>query len=441
MKAKFSSFFLPLLFLVFAQTLIGSTKPETLVLRAVSENSADSAPAIAELRELGPAGVDLLFKTYAREINEQVANPLLPATPEWQRLSAALDAVAQQKNSYLSGLYWYTDLEQAKAAARASGKPILSLHLLGKLSDEYSCANSRFFRTVLYSNAEVSKMLRERFILHWQSERPAPRVTIDFGDGRKLERTLTGNSIHYVLDADGQVIDALPGLYAPAAFLRSLYQMWADFKNPTLFAKNPQTTFPQPYLRARLNAIKIAWFADIQRAGGKIPAGTVFVELGPEGAPTALAAASGAMTKMITEVNILRATTRVPVNLGQITDADTWNRIAQLHQAEAQLDSRSQGLILRQNRDLLVNDARKYNAFVALVNRLQQSIALDTVRNEYLMHAKLYEWLLADKERDVSKLNKKVYSELFLTPASDPWLGLYSPDVYTALDGGGLSRN
>ena len=35
-------------------------------------------------------------------------------------------------------------------------------------------------------------------------------------------------------------------------------------------------------------------------------------------------------------------------------------------------------------------------------------------------------------------LNKKVFAELFLTPASDPWLGLYSPETYVALDGGGV---
>ena len=117
-------------------------------------------------------------------------------------VSAALGTVAQQKNSYVAGLYWHTDLESAKKASAASGKPILSLRLLGKLTDEFSCANSRFFRTVLYSNADVSSYLRESYVLHWQSVRPVPTVTIDFGDGRKLERTLTGNSIHYILDAE-----------------------------------------------------------------------------------------------------------------------------------------------------------------------------------------------------------------------------------------------
>ncbi|HEV7573773.1 MAG TPA: hypothetical protein VGQ21_19940 [Thermoanaerobaculia bacterium] len=50
-------------------------------------------------------------------------------------------------------------------------------------------------------------------------------MTIDFGDGRVLHRTITGNSIHYLLDATGRPLDALPGLYAPKAFLAQLREM------------------------------------------------------------------------------------------------------------------------------------------------------------------------------------------------------------------------
>jgi hypothetical protein len=383
-----------------------------------------------------------LFQTYAREINEQVSNPLLAATPEWRRLSAALDSVSQQKDSYLSGLYWYTDFAQAKAAARAAGKPIISLRLLGKLNEEYSCANSRFFRTILYSNAEVSKLLREKFILYWESERPAPRVTIDFGDGRKLERTLTGNSIHYVLDSNGQVIDALPGLYGPAAFVRSLNEVEAVSKywgqegdargtHPPYWAYQPD----------RLRRITVEWLRDTERIGGRAPQGfTVYRD--EQGTPTAMDVANRAMTKMVTEVQILQGLTAGPEALGKMTYDGAWNKIAQLHAADAQLDARSIGLIKRQTQRGLLAFRSKLNpdtTLKALIEKLQTNIALDTVRNEYLLHTKLYVWLIADHQRtDLSALNKRVYAELFLTPASDPWLGLYSPEVYTALQGGGL---
>lgn len=444
MRAKFSIAFLLLFLLVAVESVSAKTSPEALALKAVSSKPAESAPAISELRALGPAGLNAMFQVYAREIDEQITNPLLSPTPEWQRLSAALDAVSQQKDSYLSGLYWYTDFAQAKRAAGASGKPILSLRLLGKLSEEYSCANSRFFRTILYSNAQVSKMLRERFVLYWQSERPAPRVTIDFGDGRKLERTLTGNSIHYVLDSKGNVIDALPGLYGPAAFMRSLARMEEVSGRWGLPPAPGDTREPYwGYQPSSLRKITLDWLADTEKIGGKAPQGFV-VTRNDDGTPNALEIASRAITKSISEVDILRAMTAGPEALGKMTDEAAWNRIAQLHIADAQLDARSIGLILRQTQSaLLVNGGKSSanDALAKLIEKLQTNIALDTVRNEYLLHTKLYVWLAAEHQRsDLNALNKKVYAELFLTPATDPWLGLFSPDVYTALEGGGISR-
>ena len=447
MRPRFSGSFLLLFLLFFTQTLYAKTSPGALALKAVSENRAESGPAISQLRAMGPAGLSALFQAYGPEIDEQVSNPLRAATPEWQRLSAALDAVSQQKDSYLSGLYWYTDLGQAKAAARVTGKPILSLRLLGKLSEEYSCANSRFFRTILYSNAEVSKMLRDRFILHWQSVRPAPRVTIDFGDGRKLERTLTGNSIHYILDSTGRPVDALPGLYGPAAFMRSLARMeeasrhWGE-QPPADGSRQPFWAYHPDSLRK----ITLDWLSDTEKIGGQAPQGFV-VRRNENGTPQALEIASLAITKMVTEIETLRRMTAGSQALGTITDEAAWNKIALLHLADAQLDARSIGLIQRQTQKAFQAGGSKSTAektLANLVRKLEMNIALDTVRNEYLLHTKLYAWLVADPNRfdriDLDALNKKVYAELFLTPASDPWLGLFSPETYLALEGAGISR-
>ncbi|MGH9960709.1 MAG: hypothetical protein ACREBC_26905, partial [Pyrinomonadaceae bacterium] len=320
--------------------------------------------------------------------------------------------------------------------------PIVSLRLLGKLSEEFSCANSRFFRTILYSNAAVSKALRERFILHWESVRPAPRVTIDFGDGRKLERTLTGNSIHYVLDTDGRPIDALPGLYGPAAFMRSLAKMEEIFKALTNLNRRSIASLPA-YLQSQLEAINLRWFLDIQKTGGKTPEGFKIL-LDENGTPTAIQAAQLAMTKALTEAPMLRSISVTREALGSVTDQATWNQIAALHSSDALLDDRSISLIKRQTHKALLAEGSKSDSDVALrklIEKLQMSIVLDTVRNEYLMHTKIYEWLLADRSRrDVSALNKRVYDELFLTPASDPWLGLFSAETYMALENGGLRQ-
>ncbi len=168
--------------------------------------------AIARLREAGPGGLSAFLDAAALG-QDATLGP---------QASAALDRICAQRHCAASRLYWYTDLAAAKAEAARRGVPIVSLRLLGRLDEEQSCANSRYFRVALYSDPAVSTWLRDNAVLHWSSERPVPRVSIDFGDGRRLEGTVTGNSAHYLLDSRGRPIDVLPGLYSPSAFRRWL---------------------------------------------------------------------------------------------------------------------------------------------------------------------------------------------------------------------------
>ena len=263
--------------------------------------------------------------------------------------------------------------------------------------------------------------------------RPVPTVTIDFGDGRKLERTLTGNSIHYILDSEARPLDALPGLYGPRAFLRGLSNAEKLFQS--LAGKNEQERAwaLRSYYGVQHNKIATAWAVDTKKIGGKVPAGFKIVP--GENGTQALVVSQLAMTKAITETSILVAMNVVTDGLGKVTDEDAWKKIAELHTDDALLDSRAITLIKYQNSSISEDD------FKRLASKFQGLVALDTVRNEYLMHTKLYTWLMKDSDRDdVEKLNKKVYDSLFLTPGSDPWLGLFSADLYTALDNGGVVK-
>jgi hypothetical protein len=430
--------FLALAFGVHA-TAYANTEPEALARVAISANAAEAAPAIAALRAMGPAGLQTMLAIYAEEIKRHRDAPAQSDDAAWQRLAAALDAVSQQYDSAASGLYWYTDFAQAEDAARKSGKPILSLRLLGNLNEEFSCANSRFFRTVLYSNAQVSKALRERFILHWKSVRPVPRVTIDYGDGRKLERTLTGNSIHYILDAQGRPIDALPGLYGPQAFLRELERAEAVARQTRNQQDDERAETLRSYHQSRVEALTQAWKTDVQQVGGKMPEELV-VNAADGQSPSARAASRRAMSKAITEVSIIKSSTYESQLLSASTDDETWNKIAARHTSDAQLDASSIALMRRQS--MKQAGAQGEEQLARLVSNFQQYLALDTVRNEYLMHIKLHAWLTSFRFRDdLEGFNEKVYSQLFLTPRTDPWLGLFSPDTYTALDGGGIKSN
>jgi hypothetical protein len=129
MNSTFRFLSLLLFFLVSAQISFATEPAEVLARKAVSENAAAASAAIEDLRALGPVGLQALRTQYAEAIHTHIANPSA-SDEEWQRISAALDAVAQQRNSYIAGLYWYTDLDSAKKASKALGKPILSLRLL-----------------------------------------------------------------------------------------------------------------------------------------------------------------------------------------------------------------------------------------------------------------------------------------------------------------------
>jgi len=467
---------------LYAQKISVATKEKsaTSVGGAASPNASADPEIVARLRARGPEALVELFARRDALVEQFSQGPVVPAdSPEYQRhqeqlaeLDALIDAVGGARYCSASRLYWYTDLEDAKRASAESGKPILSLHMMGKLTDEYSCANSRFFRTTLYSNAEISNYLREHFIMHWHSVRPVPKVTIDFGEGRKLERTLTGNSIHYVLASDGRPIDALPGLYSPAKFLE-----WLTLSENVArtYMGVASVEYREPYLRdyhaGQADAIRRAWADDLAQVSPEFAAsrsrriedvltqgstntgtpnggasGAELQAAAPKFPPRALVAAFLARGKGDVEVPILNAIVMTSEQLETATtDEEMWRKIAALHTGEVRLDEASLEVISRENpvaeraMELAVTKMVVETPLLRMVRQLRSSISLDTVRNEYQLHRRIHEWFAqGEAPADVTALNERVYAELFLTPSSDPWLGLLTPDVYTGLEGAGV---
>ena len=382
-----------------------------LVQAAVSDNPAVAQRAIQQLRRLGPEGLSELAKAHHEMIVAHTpGNRATDATDEaWRRLQTALDGVAAQKDAHTALLYWHTDLNRALVQARAEHKPILSLRLLGKLSDELSCANSRFFRTTLYANQQIGDYLREHYVLHWQSERPVPVASIDFGDGRVLKRTLTGNSIHYILDSDGEVREALPGLYGPQAFLQQL--QIADQLTTQLagLPAESRDAHCAEYHSQQQSRIVAAWANDLRQLG-HLPAA---------GDPAANA-------------------------LSELSTDNVWTQLAQLHIGEARLDPRTAAIVqprfpeARAAGRIAVPKSAVEFPVLAKVIRFQNSMSLDSIRNEYTLHRQIHEWFAAGPVHGVEPLNARVYAELFLTPRADPWLGLLPENVYTGLENDGI---
>lgn len=77
---------------------------------------------------------------------------------------------------------------------------------------------------MLFSDEQIANRINTAFEPVWQSVRPVPIVRIDFGNGNVLTRTLHGNIATYLCNAEGQVLDILPGIYEPADYLKQLDQ-------------------------------------------------------------------------------------------------------------------------------------------------------------------------------------------------------------------------
>lgn len=403
-----------------------ATGPNDWVERAISADKAVAQDAQQRLRDAGPQGLLALERHFAKEI--QLHRSGASSDERWKQIAFALDRVGGQYDDYASGLYWYTDLEKAKVAARVSGKPILSLRLLGRLDEDLSCANSRFFRTTLYPNIEINQLLKQRFILHWQSVRPAPKVTIEFGDGRKLRRTITGNSIHYILDPEGRVVDALPGLYAAPSFVAELRQA-GDAALQTLKNGDHDHT---AHFRATHDRLVTAWDDDLAALHVRLPADQPLSEMALE---------SRMNDNLWQQMARLHAgpsgpDTAVRELMARKLSARTAPRPASLLTPPVSFPSAKATAPFAPTKSMV--EAHLLNA----IDAFDERAALDTVKNNYMLRTRILTFLAAPGTGSwtLDRINDWVYARIFLTPRQDPWLGLAPDNVFSAIDDNGELR-
>jgi hypothetical protein len=318
-----------------------------------------------------------------------------------------LDALCGQHDCRSSRLFWFTDLEAAKATARREHKPILSLHLFGELTDPLSCANSRFFRSVLYPDPAIGGLLRDRFVLHWKSVRRVPKVTIDFGDGRKLVRTLTGNSVHHVLDPDGRPLDALPGLLSPHAFRGALEQDLA-LAEQLATAGDQREAVLAAWHRRKLEPLVAHWAQRLAKQGAVVPAK---LASDPETALVALDAATRVRGY---------AQLATPVSLAPEVEKAIAARFPDAWRANERAPTKA---ILE-------------SPVLAGLREIEWTFGRDSIENELWHHGRIHAWFVrrAPEAGELVALNRKVYGELFQSPLDDPWYGLMPSEAMRAFD-------
>lgn len=398
---------------------------DALARQALSER-ADPVQRAAELRRHGRPAFEALLRQ---------AEQMGVLGPD---IDALLDGVAAQRYARYARLYWHTSLDEALAQARELDRPVLSLRLLGQLTEDLSCANSRFFRVVLYPDPAVRQLLEERFVLHWSSERPAPKVTVDYGDGRKLVRTVTGNSVHYVLDARGRVLDALPGLQDPASFRGALESGVSLFALGRLDDPDFAAALADHHGKA-VDAVADAWRRELGAVGIDVPPTTRSVAQGPR--VPARSAAVLAMSKALVERPLLDPLVP-PEGTQQENDEEVWGKLGELRRPTSKLSQPSRRLIRELLPQVLDSEGRLTNlderALEDMVDRFERILAVDTQKNRLLLTRRVHERLRDLPLEPFEDFNAWVYASLFETPREDPWLGLVEPGTFSALPREGI---
>jgi hypothetical protein len=319
--------------------------------------------------------------------------------------------------------------------------------MLGRLDEDLSCANSRLFRATLYANRDLSAFLRERFVLYWSSERPAPRVTIDYGDGRTVERTITGNSAHYVLDEDGDVLDVLPGLYTPAAFRRELERTLALAARVRGKSPADRAGIIANEHRHHVTAAQRDW----ERIAPRVPGIRESILAARQNA--LVAAQRVTVTKAVVELRDLRVFAKelTPEMLAE-DHVGMWSIAGRmLHRGDGPspsapssldvLDEASRALVVRLHNGGAPELQSSDEELRGMIARLEHTIVADTAINQLRVRPQISREIARLGGRtEFAALNAWIYDQIFRTPRQDPWLGLVPRDVFTGLAGDGVMR-
>lgn len=371
-------------------TDISQASQTTRDLPAARERLLTQLPAaVAEGLRLQVAGYQ---RTHASDVPDALWH-------QW------VDTACGQIGAHISGLFWHTDLDQALADADQRGVPVLSLRLLGRLDENLSCANSRFFRRVLYPNQALAERLRTEVVLHWSSERIAPRLTVDYGDGRRIETTITGNSIHYLLDHNGRVVDGLPGMVTPAAMDAFLNEAIGQLSPLDTASGSDPATNTNTGIRSRY-----------------------VYPTEPHADDAAVRAQLRTMSKGAIELplqddlsgNVVELPYQPVIDERPVYDDTTRALIA------ADLERAAAAAVRRIDLD-------------AELDRFAERVRADSASNLLLLQPQLRGWLAEQTGRPtLETTNAWVYATLFDTPADDAWLGLVDLG-YTGLPDGGIA--
>jgi hypothetical protein len=131
------------------------------------------------------------------------------------RLRTARDRIGAQLDD-VSGLYWYTDLELARRRRGAPAGRSCRCACSADWTRTCRAPTAAFFRVALYANVDVSRLLRQAFVLHWGVGAAGAAHDDRLRRRAQARRTITGNSLHWILIPTGTSWTCCPVSTGPA---------------------------------------------------------------------------------------------------------------------------------------------------------------------------------------------------------------------------------
>jgi hypothetical protein len=229
--------------------------------------------------------------------------------------------------------------------------------------------------------------------------------------------------VHYVLDSSGRVIDVITGLHDTGDFLSRLRDGIAIGAQCGVRLADRSCVAARH--REALEATQRAW---TQLEPG-IPTWDALVALDvpAPAAPSAVVAMPIAIGKMSIEAPMLRLMGIAPRT--PAPDPIAWEDVV------ARVGRPPFETVLSEESQSLARLKTGRTDDEALLRATFDRVTRDTVQNRFTLERRVHAWL-ADETvpTDFASIDTRVYAELFLTPASDPWLGLRDEATWDVLE-------
>jgi hypothetical protein len=272
---------------------------------------------------------------------------------------------------------------------------------------------------VLFSNKKIADYINRNFESSWQSVRPVPKVTIDFGNDTTVTRTLHGNIATYVCGPDANVLDVLPGVYDPDAYLEKLRELKlvAEYVDQHDMRLSDRTSRLLEYHKVRVEMIesgkpfKIAE-TEITRSTIRGVERSIKIVLNP----AERLATRGAMGVSIGRFQRPGLPEGQFANGSMIVSANENEGVEEGVEGQVKLAARAS--------ETVSSEAGNAKSRFEQPESLNDRLRTDTRINEQLRRVQIHRYILENGLTTPEDMHKWLYREVLHADLDDPYLGL-----------------